>query len=51
MKLAAKRQPVIEAEAFATMFREWRRRHRLTQAQAAALATIGIRAPARTIWA
>ena len=51
VKLASKRQPVIEAEAFATMFREWRRRHRLTQTQAAAaLATIGIRAHARTIW-
>ncbi len=51
VKLATKRQPVIEAEKFATMFREWRRRHRLTQAQAAAaLATIGIRAHARTIW-
>ena len=50
VKAATKRQPVIEAEAFATMFREWRRRNRLTQAQAAAaLATIGIRAHARTI--
>ncbi len=50
-KAATKRQPVIEAEAFATRFREWRRRHRLTQAQAAAaFVAIGIRANARSIW-
>jgi len=51
VKLATRRQPVIEAQAFATMFREWRRRHRLTQTQAAAaLVEVGVGASARTIW-
>jgi len=46
VKLATKRQPVIEAQVFAARLREWRRRRRLTQAQAGQF----LSTTARTIW-